>query len=44
MNLEITNLSLGIDSKRSEAVMEKMESMDEVMKGINSWNDVVDYA
>jgi len=23
--------------------MEKMESMDEVMNGINSWNDVVDY-
>jgi hypothetical protein len=43
MNLEMTNLSLGIDSKRSEALMEKMESMDEVMKLINSWNDVVDY-
>jgi len=43
MTLELTNLSLGIDSDASEAVMEKMESMDEIMKGINSWNDVVDY-
>ena len=43
MNLELTNLSLGIDTDKSAAVMEKMESMDEVMNGINSWNGVVDY-
>lgn len=43
MNLELTNLSLGIDTDKSDAVMEKMESMDEVMNGIKSWNDVVDY-
>lgn len=43
MNLELTNLSLGIDNDVSEAVMEKMESMGEIMKGISSWNDVIDY-
>jgi hypothetical protein len=43
LNLEATNLSFGIESDGSEAVMERMESMDEVMKEINSWDDVVNY-
>src|SRR2546423_2324897 len=42
-NLEITNLSLGIDSGESDAVMEHLESIDEIMKGINSWTDVINY-
>lgn len=43
LNLEVTNLSLGVGGDGSEAVMEKMESMDEIMKGINSWDDVINY-
>lgn len=43
LNLEATNLSLGIGSDSSEAVIEKMESMDEIMNDINSWDDVVNY-
>lgn len=43
LNLEVTNLSLGIGSDGSQAVMERMESMDEIMKGIDSWDDVINY-
>jgi len=41
MNLELTNLNLGIDNDESDAIMEKMESIDEIMKEINSWDDVI---
>lgn len=41
MNLELTNLNLGIDTDESDAIMEKMESIDEIMKEINSWDDVI---
>jgi hypothetical protein len=43
LNLELTNLNLGVDNGESDAVMEKMESIDEIMKGINSWTDVINY-
>jgi hypothetical protein len=43
LNLAATNLSLGIDSNESEAIIERMESMDEIMKGINCWDDVIKY-
>ncbi len=43
LNLELTNLNLGADSDESDVLMEKMESMDEIMKGINSWTDVINY-
>jgi Cu/Ag efflux pump CusA len=43
LNLAATNLSLGIDSDDSEALSEKMESMDEIMKGVTSWDDVINY-
>lgn len=43
LNLEATNLSLGIESNESEAVMKRMESMDDIMKAINCWDDVINY-
>lgn len=43
LNLELTNLSLGVGVDGSEVVKEKMESMDEIMMSINSWADVVNY-
>lgn len=41
LNLEVTNLSLGVGGDGSEAITEKMESMDAIMEGINSWEDVI---
>jgi hypothetical protein len=43
LNLEVTNLGLGVGSDGSEALMEKMESMDAIMDSINSWDDVINY-